>query len=207
MADTKLSNLAAVTAIADADLVYIVTASLLSRGITFLDLEDSIRVATGALDGFLAFADKTKLDNLGTMSVENTASVPAMTYAGTQNYADNNLNRPFFKDYSETIATDATAIGAMIVDYSAGNIIDWKLTGNVTSVTFNSFPTTGRHGKLTFYIKQGSGPFTISWPGSISWQGGSAPDLSPADGDTDVIVLTTIDAGTKVYGFHSGTDM
>lgn len=207
MADTKLSDLTAVSAIADADLVYIVTAALLSRGITFLDLVDSIRVATGALDGFLAFADKTKLDNLGTMSVEDINSVPAMTYLGTQSFADQILDRPFFKDYAENIAVDATAIGAQILDYSDGNIIEWTLTGNITSIVINNFPVTGRHGKLTLYIKQGAGPFTIAWPAAVSWAAGGPPSLSPVSGDVDVIVLTTLDAGVKLYGFHSGTDM
>lgn len=207
MADTKLSDLTAVSAIADADLVYIVTAALLSRGITFLDLEDSIRVATGALDGFLAFADKTKLDNLGTMSVEDINSVPAMTYLGTQSFADQILDRPFFKDYAENIAVDATATGAQILDYSDGNIIEWTLTGNITSIVINNFPAAGRHGKLTLYIKQGAGPFTIAWPAAVSWAAGGPPSLSPVSGDVDVIVLTTLNAGGKLYGFHSGTDM
>jgi len=379
MADTALTGLTAAVAVADTDLFYMAVTGPLSRKITFLDVEDSMRLASGAVDGFMALADKTKIDGiasgaevnvdefvdnvfrindnitptkqlafqvsaiaaittrtwtapdqdldltpgtgsfateaegnlaatslqpadiggtvqafglvlddfnllgtvpgdgdfivgtgagtfgyengstarvsmgaqtqgdvlddfnalgaavsdgqfivatgpgvfayevpsvartslgLGTFAVESIAAAPAITYAGIQSYADNLLDQPLLRDYAEAVDVDATATGAQVIDIELGNIVDWTLTGNVTAITINNWPASGRHGKVTLYITQGAGPFTITWPAAVSWAGdGSPPDLSPTSGDKDVIVLTTLDGGTSIYGFHTGTDL
>ena len=43
---------------------------------------------------------------------------------------------------------------------------------------------------------------TVTWPGSVKWAGGSAPD-APANGETDILVFVTRDGGTNWYGVLS----
>ena len=47
---------------------------------------------------------------------------------------------------------------------------------------------------------------TISYPASVKWSDGTAPD-APAAGETDVLVFYTQDGGTTYYGFLAGGAM
>ena len=71
-------------------------------------------------------------------------------------------------------------------------------TSGNTTFTFSTNVATGYlHG---FVLKLTSGgSHTITWPASVDWAGGTAPD-APASGETDILVFTTIDAGTNWYG-------
>lgn len=51
-----------------------------------------------------------------------------------------------------------------------------------------------------------STPATLSYPSSVDWPSGTAPD-APAVGETDVLVFYTEDGGTTYYGFQAGDAM
>ena len=51
-----------------------------------------------------------------------------------------------------------------------------------------------------------SAPATFSYPSSVEWPSGTAPD-APAVGETDVLVFYTEDGGTTYYGFQAGDAM
>jgi hypothetical protein len=51
-----------------------------------------------------------------------------------------------------------------------------------------------------------SGTYTVTWPASVDWAGGTAPD-APASGETDVYAFYTQDGGTTYYGFLAGEGM
>ena len=50
------------------------------------------------------------------------------------------------------------------------------------------------------------GTHTLTWPASVDWPGGTAPD-APASGETAVFVFYTTDGGTTWYGFQAGAAM
>jgi DNA-binding beta-propeller fold protein YncE len=56
------------------------------------------------------------------------------------------------------------------------------------------------------YSTGSSAPATITYPTSVDWAGGTAPD-APAVGETDVLVFYTEDGGTTYYGFQAGDAM
>lgn len=56
------------------------------------------------------------------------------------------------------------------------------------------------------YTTSTSAPATITYPTSVDWPSGTAPD-APADGETDVLVFYTEDGGTTYYGFQAGDAM
>ena len=56
------------------------------------------------------------------------------------------------------------------------------------------------------YSTGSSDPATLSYPSSVDWPSGTAPD-APADGETDVLVFYTEDGGTTYYGFQAGDAM
>ena len=47
---------------------------------------------------------------------------------------------------------------------------------------------------------------TVTWPASVDWAGGAAPD-APASGATNVYSFYTQDGGTTYYGFLAGAAM
>src|SRR5438552_937503 len=51
---------------------------------------------------------------------------------------------------------------------------------------------------------QALGSRLVTWPGSVVWQGGTAPTLATAAGSVDVLTFFTLDGGTVWYGFHAG---
>ena len=123
----------------------------------------------------------------------------AETRSASINMADNVLQRPELKDYSET----KVAMGANDVDLSAGNVFTKTISGNQT-LTFSNPPATGKGGAFTLILTNG-GSATITFPTSVDWAAATAPTLTAAG--VDVLTFTTIDAGTIWYGIASGIGM
>ena len=76
-----------------------------------------------------------------------------------------------------------------------------------TTFAFAS-PSSGAN-SIVVEIKQdasGSG-YTVGWPASVKWAGGSAPTLSSGANDVDILTFITRDSGTNWYGFAAGLDM
>jgi len=106
------------------------------------------------------------------------------------------------ESYNETFVSLSGTTPA--VDCEAGNNFSLSTTGN-TTFTFSNPPTSGTAYGFTIKIIAG-GTHTLTWPASVDWPGGTAPD-APASGETDVFVFYTTDGGTNWYGFQAGDAM
>ena len=73
-------------------------------------------------------------------------------------------------------------------------------TGN-TTFTFSSPPASGTGFNFILEVNAG-GTHTLTWPASVDWEGGTAPD-APASGETDIYVFYTRDGGTTWHGVLS----
>jgi hypothetical protein len=123
----------------------------------------------------------------------------AETRSASINMADNVLQRPELKDYSET----KVAMGANDVDLSAGNVFTKTISG-ATTLTFSNPPASGKAGAFTLILTNG-GSATITFPTSVDWALATPPTLTAAG--VDVLTFTTIDGGTTWYGIASGIGM
>jgi hypothetical protein len=93
--------------------------------------------------------------------------------------------------------TVAASGGTVNVSFASGNIIDMTLTAS-TTLTFAGHVV----GTYIFELTQGgSGSYTITWPASVKWSGGTAPTLTTAVGKTDIVTL--FHDGTNFYGTYS----
>lgn len=90
------------------------------------------------------------------------------------------------------------------VDCETANNFSLSTTGN-TTFTFSNPPASGTAYGMTIQLTAG-GTHTITWPTSVDWAGGTAPD-APASGETDILVFITRDGGTTWYGFLAGDAM
>ena len=123
----------------------------------------------------------------------------AETRSASINMADNIFERPVLKDYAET----KVAMAANDADLSLGNVQTKTISG-VTTLTFSNPPATGSSGSFTLILTNG-GSAAVTWPTSVDWPLATAPTLTAAG--VDVLVFTTIDAGTTWYGIAAGIGM
>jgi hypothetical protein len=100
--------------------------------------------------------------------------------------------------YVGTTQEANTALSGTTPSIDADTAGSFTLTtsGN-TTFTFASV-TSGRSVGFVLKLTAGGG-HTITWPSSVDWAGGTAPD-APASGETDVLVFYTVDGGTNWYG-------
>ena len=102
--------------------------------------------------------------------------------------------------YSELVETPAIAAGSVALDLSTGTIFRLALNANTGLVITNC----GAGLQSITLILDISGNFTVTWPASVHWAGGSAPAQSATNLKTDIITLLTTNGGTTWYGFVGG---
>jgi len=90
------------------------------------------------------------------------------------------------------------------VDVGARDTYTLSTSGN-TTFTFTGVPSSGQVGTFSLIITAG-GTHTLTWPASVDWAGGTAPD-APASGEKDIYTFMTVDGGTTWYGFLAGDAM
>ena len=96
------------------------------------------------------------------------------------------------EDYDALSGTSPT------IDVDTGGAFSLTMTGN-TTFTFSGCTSGVGVGFVLQLTGNGS---TVTWPASVKWAGGTAPD-APASGETDVLVFHTRDGGTNWYGVLS----
>lgn len=94
-------------------------------------------------------------------------------------------------------ANAANITGAASIDASSHNVFPLTLTGNVTSFTVNSAPTTCR--LVLLLTQDGTGGRTFAFPGAWNWLGADAPTISTAAGSTTAIEVLVTAAATYAW--------
>ena len=102
------------------------------------------------------------------------------------------VNSSLHEDYDALSGTSVT------IDPNTGGAWSLTMTGN-TTFTFGA--TTNNYSVGLVVELTGNGG-TVTWPTSVEWAGGTAPD-APASGETDIYVFWTRDGGTTWYGVQS----
>ena len=145
----------------------------------------------------------------GTTAWSTTLTSPTIagaTLSGAVVGADQIMSAVTHKDYAETCAENATVTGTVSIDLNNGNVHSVILTGNAT-LTFDNPVATGDSSSFTLIVKQdGTGSRTITWPGSVAWAAATAPTLTTTANKFDVLAFTTVDGGTRWFGFVAGQD-
>lgn len=90
------------------------------------------------------------------------------------------------------------------VDCSLTNNFQITTSGN-TTFTFSNAPASGIAYAMTITVTQG-GAYTLTWPASVDWPGGTAPD-APGNAEVDLFVFLTLDGGTTWLGGLAGDNL
>lgn len=108
-----------------------------------------------------------------------------------------------------TVGKLTTLTGTSVtVNVRDGDNFTHTLSGN-TTYTFSNPGASGTVSAFTFKVVQDASAsgYTVTWPTSVDWPGGTAPTLTATANAVDVFVFFTHDNGTTYYGFVSGQAM
>ena len=160
---------------------------------TFLGTPSSANLAS-------ALTDET---GTGLAVFGTNPTLTGVTLAGEAACADNLVTRATLKDY----AIEGSAIGntgaAETLDLSVANFFS-ATQDEACTFTFSNPPGSGDFGAFVLELTNG-GAFTVTWPASVDWPGGTAPTLTASG--VDQLVFTTRDGGTTYFGFVAGLDI
>ena len=205
--DSEVTNLAQVKAFDSADYATAAQGTLADSAVQPNDSPSfgSVTV-TGTVDGRDVAADGTKLDGIeASADVTDTANVTAAGALMDSELTDITAVKAINQGLSttdtvlfEAVHEDYDALSGITPTIDADNAGSFALTtsGN-TTFTFSSV-TSGITVGFVLKVTAG-GTHTLTWPISVDWAGGTAPD-APASGETDVFVFYTVDGGTNWYG-------
>ena len=158
-------------------------------------------VLTAPVLGTPASGTLTNATGLPPAGVVGTAAIlGANTFTGTQNLADNTLQRANLLDYSEVTNAIGNATGAKTIDLTLGNSVTATTTG-ATTWTFSNPTASDELCSFSLKLVNG-GSAAQTWPSSVDWPSATAPTLTTSG--TDVLVFITCDGGTIWYGFVAG---
>lgn len=128
-----------------------------------------------------------------------------VTKTGTQTLTNKTLTSPIvgtqitFGNYHlEPCENDSGNSGTTkTLDLSTCSVQKSTLSGNVTYTLSN--PVTG--GAYIIKMVQGASSYTVTWPGTVKWSGGTAPIITTTNTKIDLVNLYW--DGTSYYGTYS----
>ena len=144
----------------------------------------------------------TNLTNLD--AADLVGALPALTLAGALTGADQTVSAINLKDYGETTnAIGGTGGGTQDIDLTLGNSVSATVDTSTNTFTFSNPTASDELCSFILFLTNG-GSQTVNWPGTVDWEGGTAPTLTSSG--VDVIAFSTINAGTLWHGFVISTD-
>jgi hypothetical protein len=171
-------------------------------GVGLSSLSSALAIADGGTSATSASAARTAL-GAGTLSNVVEDTTPQL--GGALDGQDNIVSKVNLKDYGEvTNAIGSTGGGTQDIDLTLGNSVSATVDTSANTFTFSNPTASDEQNGFVLYLTNG-GSQTVNWPASVDFAGGTAPTLTTAG--VDVLVFTTIDAGTRWYGFAAGLDM
>lgn len=93
---------------------------------------------------------------------------------------------------AKTYVAATTAMGALDVDWSTGNVFSKTLSAGGNTITFSN---TSAGQVITVVLTSNGGGSTVTWP-TVAWSGGAAPTQT----STGVDVYTFVKVGSTIYG-------
>jgi hypothetical protein len=122
--------------------------------------------------------------------------------------ADANGVTTFDNGTIEEATTITSSSNAATLNLRDGNIFEHTLTENVT-YTFSNPAASGKVSSFVLKIKQDASAsgYTVTFPGSVDFVGGTAPTLTATANAIDTFVVFTTDGGTIYNLLVAGQDI
>lgn len=160
-------------------------------------------LATGEI-GFETDTGKFKVGNGTAWNSLGYFGLGANTFTGTQAFGGNLATQPKLQAYRETVTTPAISTGTLTLDLSGSNVFVVTLNANITTLTISNPAASGTASSFTLVLAANGTAYTVTWPASVLWAGGTAPTLTSTNGKSDVFTFVTTNGGTSYLAFKSG---
>lgn len=108
--------------------------------------------------------------------------------------------------YTSVVQAHGAAGATEDIDVSVADAHTVTLDQNC-ALTFSGAVASTVHRFVLVLTQSGAGSFTVTWPGTVLWPGGTDPTLSTAAGSIDDFTFITYDGGTTWHGFFAGENM
>tara|TARA_B100000768_G_scaffold178665_1_gene194839 strand:+ start:159 stop:596 length:438 start_codon:yes stop_codon:yes gene_type:complete len=141
----------------------------------------------------------TKLVGTNPDQVPTNADLGTMAY---QNRSDVTVEFIKAVTYNETYVAKSAA-STVTCDLATATSFSLTMAQN-TTFAFTNPPSSGTAFSFTLFITQHSTAVTLTWPNTVDWAGGSAPDAA-GNNEVQAYAFFTRDGGTTYYGFLGGT--
>ena len=106
---------------------------------------------------------------------------------------------PLLINYAEKVNTIGNTGANRTIDIADGTYVTATLDQACT-FAFTSPPSGKLYGFALQLTNGSGGAYSISWPGTVKWPGGSQPTRTTTDGKTDIWSFFTSDGGSSWYG-------
>jgi hypothetical protein len=183
--------------------------SLLDDVDPYIAQPDAVDITILDTGGYFAGSEvETALADVGAnyakKSAQNTWTADQTFNSAELKMADNVVERPQIKDYSLTHSVLTQSTATVDLDCTTANSFKFVLTENATITLSNPSPTGKLCSVMVRIVQDGSGGgYTVTWPGTVVWSGGSAPTMTASNDAIDVYTLFTDDAGATWYGNYA----
>jgi hypothetical protein len=163
-----------------------------ANGIRFRDDHNS------TIRGYV-YADNTNaigfLDSDSQWAIKHTRDSRTEFYINNAERMELNNEGLFLHDGSLAEDYDALSGTSPTCNVDNGGAFSLTMSGNTTF----TFSGAGNNWSQGFILQLTGNGSTVTWPSTVRWAGGTAPD-APASGETDVLVFHTRDGGSNWYG-------
>jgi hypothetical protein len=122
------------------------------------------------------------------------------TFTSAQIFSDQDVRRAVFEDCAEeAVNVGGTLSGSLTLDYVNGHYQYGTMTGNITSVTINNWPPSGKHGWMYLELNQdASGGRTLTLGSAFKTQNGAGISITTTPNARNRLIFTSRDAGTTI---------
>ena len=174
--------------------------------LNILDGVTSTAAELNALDGITAVVGELNALDIGGTAVGTAVASKAVIldsnkdYTGMRNVTTTGLFKPV--TYQETYIAKSAA-STVTCDLATGTHFSVTVGAN-TTFAFSNPPSSGTSYSFLLIITQHSTAVTLTWPSTVDWAGGSAPDAA-GNNEVQAYGFVTRDGGTTYYGFLGGT--
>ena len=133
-------------------------------------------------------------------SLSNADVVTALGFTPLANSATAASTNAVAPNATYTTTTGTISSNAVTLNLSNATLFEISLTSNITTMTISNPPASGSMTEFTIHVKPNGTAYSITWPASVKWPGGTTPTLTSTSGKVDIFVFRTYDAGTTWFG-------
>lgn len=165
---------------------------------TVVGLRDAVSLASNLASG-VAIGD--------VLTIIQAGADPIARFATPSNTGSTGSNALLKTTGGAGRVTEILSAGsAQTLMIGGANTFDLTLTANLT-IALSGAATAGYESSVLVILRQNAtGGWSVSWPGSIDWLGGSAPTVDTTPLTATFVMLETVDGGITWWGFPIGGD-